>query len=391
MQLNSHNDWDKLIEVIVGSSLGTFPVITWAKPEKIDGAVWDQALKVCSTAYPKWFYEEVEEDLDKLSAILSNLGSKVFRPTPFDYSRRLTSPYWASTSNNSYNVRDLNLVVGNTLIESASPLHSRFFEAQTLYEIWYEYLKDGFNWLCAPKPRLIGNQIVAHPGKPEFISPAEEEAYKKLTNGRSEILHTLKESEILFEAANTLRLGKDLLYLESSSGNKLGLNWLRQALGDSYRVHSTSSIYRASHIDSTILALKPGLILVNSKRVNESNLPKIFEKWDKIYFDDVAPTSEAELRFQKEYRDPACQELKNLGFDSNLGEMSSPWVGMNVLSFSPNCVLVDARQISLMKILEEKKFTVVPVTMRHIYTQGGGIHCATLDTVRESKLEDYFT
>jgi N-dimethylarginine dimethylaminohydrolase len=44
-----------------------------------------------------------------------------------------------------------------------------------------------------------------------------------------------------------------------------------------------------------------------------------------------------------------------------------------------------------MKILEEKKFTVVPVKMRHIYTQGGGIHCATLDTVRESKLEDYFT
>jgi glycine amidinotransferase/scyllo-inosamine-4-phosphate amidinotransferase 1 len=28
--------------------------------------------------------------------------------------------------------------------------------------------------------------------------------------------------------------------------------------------------------------------------------------------------------------------------------------------------------------------------MRHIYTQGGGIHCATLDTVRDSKLESYF-
>ena len=32
-------------------------------------------------------------------------------------------------------------------------------------------------------------------------------------------------------------------------------------------------------------------------------------------------------------------------------------------------------------------FKIVPIKMRHIYTQGGGIHCATLDTVRDSKLE----
>ena len=42
------------------------------------------------------------------------------------------------------------------------------------------------------------------------------------------------------------------------------------------------------------------------------------------------------------------------------------------------------------KKLEEYKIKVIPIKMRHIYTQGGGIHCATLDTVRESKLEEYF-
>ena len=42
-------------------------------------------------------------------------------------------------------------------------------------------------------------------------------------------------------------------------------------------------------------------------------------------------------------------------------------------------------------LFENKNFTVIPVPMRHMYTQGGGIHCATLDTVRESKLEDYFS
>ena len=70
--------------------------------------------------------------------------------------------------------------------------------------------------------------------------------------------------------------------------------------------------------------------------------------------------------------------------------MSSPWVGMNFLSVDQETVIVDERQMSLIKVLEKQKFTVIPIKMRHIYTQGGGIHCATVDTVREGGLEDYF-
>jgi N-dimethylarginine dimethylaminohydrolase len=70
--------------------------------------------------------------------------------------------------------------------------------------------------------------------------------------------------------------------------------------------------------------------------------------------------------------------------------MASPWVGMNFLSVNPETVVVDERQTNLIRLLESLKFTVVPVRMRHIYTQGGGIHCATLDTVRDSVLESYF-
>jgi N-dimethylarginine dimethylaminohydrolase len=57
---------------------------------------------------------------------------------------------------------------------------------------------------------------------------------------------------------------------------------------------------------------------------------------------------------------------------------------------NPDTVVVDERQTNLIRLLEKHRFTVVPVKMRHIYTQGGGIHCATLDTVRESALESYF-
>ena len=165
---------------------------------------------------------------------------------------------------------------------------------------------------------------------------------------------------------------------------------MQSVLGDEYRVHLTSDIYRSSHIDSTAMCLKPGLVLLNSTRVNEKNCPEIFNKWDKIFFEDVAPTSKAELKFQKEFRDPLGNEIESLGFQTNLHDMSTPWVGMNFLSVDQETVIVDERQTSLIKLLENKNFTVIPIKMRHIYTQGGGIHCATLDTVREGGLEDYF-
>jgi len=139
------------------------------------------------------------------------------------------------------------------------------------------------------------------------------------------------------------------------------------------------------------LALRPGLVMLNSARVSEKNCPPMFKTWDKVWFEDVAPTVDTELKFQREVRDPIASKLEDLGFKTNLRDMASPWVGMNFLSLDPQTVVVDERQKALIEILETMKFVVVPIRMRHIYTQGGGIHCATLDTVRESKLEDYFS
>ncbi len=163
----------------------------------------------------------------------------------------------------------------------------------------------------------------------------------------------------------------------------------QSVLGDEYKVHTTS-IYRSSHIDSTIFCLKPGLVLLNEARVNESNCPEVFKNWDKIWFSDVAPTSNEELALQKDVREPIGKRLIELGFKTNLLLMSSPWVGLNFLSISTDTVVVESRQTNLIKMFENSGFTVIPVQMRHMYTQMGGIHCATLDTVRDSKLESYF-
>ena len=390
-KINSHNEWDKLKEIIVGTGLGTTGTITWDRGKKIDQKIVDQAINLAKESYPKWLSDEVEEDLNGLAAILKKLGAIVHRPQPFNLSNIYSSPFWHSNSNNLYNARDLNLVVGNSIIESPSYLASRYFESTGLYEIFYKYFEKGFKWIAGPKPKL--NYEVKLPyfkddNNRELSS--EDVKHKILTKGRLEKLHRLAEKEIVFEAANTLRMGKDLLYLVSSSGNFLGAKWLQTILGNDYKVHITKDIYRSSHIDSTLIVLKPGLILINSARVNEKNCPAIFKKWEKIYFEEVAPTSEVELKIQKDIRDPIAYKLKELGFNSNISDMSSPWVGMNLLSVDQETALVDKRQEKLISLLEKKKFKVIPVKMRHLYTQGGGLHCATLDTVRDSKLESYF-
>ena len=391
MKINSHNEWDKLKEVIVGSAKGLAATIEWHHEDEISKENMEKAVALGKKASPSWFVEEIIEDLDNLSNSLKDFGANVKRPKEHNISKFYSSPFWTSSGNNLYNVRDLNLVVGNKVIESPSHNISRYFETTALYDIWYEYFDEGFTWIAGPKPKLEINPVKPYfRDEKERVLTDEDKMHQELTGGRLEKLHKLAEDEILFEAANTVRMGRDLLYLVSSSGNYKGGKWLQSVLGDEYKVHMTDTLYRASHLDSTVLCLKPGLVLLNSKRASKDNLPEIFNKWDKIWFEDVAPTSEKELKFQKDIRDPIAKELADMGFSSNLGSMSSPWVGMNILSLDPETVLIDERQTNLIKKLEEYRFKTIPVKLRHMYTQGGGIHCATLDTVRESKLESYF-
>ena len=60
---------------------------------------------------------------------------------------------------------------------------------------------------------------------------------------------TPRNDEPAFDAANVLRLGQDLIYLVSATGNELGGRWLQTILGDKFRVHFLKDVYYGSHID----------------------------------------------------------------------------------------------------------------------------------------------
>ena len=50
-------------------------------------------------------------------------------------------------------------------------------------------------------------------------------------------------------------------------------------------------------------------------------------------------------------------------------------------------VIVQATQINLISLLEQKGFTVVPIHMRHQRSLGGGPHCCTVELEREYDLD----
>ena len=102
-------------------------------------------------------------------------------------------------------------------------------------------MNSGARWYGAPKPMLLNS----------------------LFEGADMEKPTPRNDEPAFDAANVLRFGQDLIYLVSATGNEMGGQWLQSILGDKFRVHFFKDVYYGSHINSTLVALRPGLILCN--------------------------------------------------------------------------------------------------------------------------------
>ena len=386
MKLNSHNEWSPLREVVLGTVEGFIPPLEFPNVQE---KIVAEANSLVAKAYPRWYLEEVAEDLANLESVFQSFGIKILRPSWQENSANFSGPNWAAQGYDIYNVRDLHIVFGDTLIVSASASRFRFFEHYALQNIFYNhYMPEGIRWIYAPPPCLRGEYVEEYQRPWTALEESEDERHIALSGGLSETFHRLTENEILFDAANIIRIGEDVLYLVSSTGNRLAGKWLQSVLGSHYRVHITD-LYRSSHLDSTVLPLKPGSVLLNSNRVGPENYPKIFQKWDKLYFGDVVPVPENEIKFHQDVRLTVFRELKAMGVNSALEHISSPWAGLNVLSINPETILVHDLQLPLIRLLEGRGFNVIPIRMRHLYSMMGGLHCSTLDTVREGSLEDY--
>jgi len=351
LKIISNNDWDPLKEIIVGrADNARIPTVDRSTMSMSYTNYDIEKIKPLAGPYPKWLIEEANEDADELCKVLTTAGVKVHRPLPIDHSKTFSTPDWTTTGWYTWCPRDLLLPLDNLMIETPSPCRSRQFETTAYHDIMVEAVTDGTEWISAPRPRLL------------------DESYQFTDLSKP----SLNNLEPIFDAPNCIRLGRDILFQISNTGNWLGFQWLKNTLEPrGYRLHAAKHVYSFAHFDSTIIPLRPGLVLLNSTRVNTKNCPKLFESWDKIYFQDVNI---------------------NPVTSSGPGSVSpcSPYIGMNILSIDENTVVVGKDQTNLIKVLEQHKYNVIPTQMRHAQTLSGGYHCMTLDIVRQGSLENYF-
>ena len=302
--IRSFNEWDTLREVVVGSAAGA----NWPDQDPIfalesQRTTWHHT-PVPKGPVPQWVIDETNEDLQGLVDILEDCGVAVHRPQANDF----------VMSGGMYNYcpRDRLLVAGEILIDTAMMYPCRDQEIH-------------------------------------YLSCVTAQAAVK----------SMPRQGMILDAANVCRLNDVYLCLISVSGNQAAIDWLDTALPDIQI--ETCNFYSGVHIDSTVVPLREGLVMLRADKITEQNCPKIFQSWEKIWVKDVVPQ------------------------DFHQYPWASDWIAMNLLSISPDTVIMDANQKDLRRDLETRGITVIPHRLRHSRTLGGGYHCVTLDLWRESR------
>ena len=304
MKISSHNEWDPLRSVVVGTATGA----NWPSHDpryqlESQRTLWKET-PVPTGPVPQEIIDIANRELDHLALTLHQLGVEVWRPTDRDFV--------ASQGMYNYCPRDRLLVAGTTIVDPAMFYTCRDQEIECLQEI---------------------------------VDSAER------------VLHMPKGDAFILDAANVCRMNDNWIYLVSQSGNVAALEWLRENFPE--KNIEACGFYSGVHIDSTIIPLDEGLVLLNGSRVNEENLPQCLKDWDRIYLNDCV----AREFYQYPY--------------------ASKWIGMNMLVVRPGLVIVDSIQETLIAILHSKGIHTIPMPLTHSRTLGGGFHCTTLDLHRE--------
>jgi len=385
----SSNEWGRLRACIVGVC-GNYVPLAWSwnhREERRGRRSVEEVYDFLNNVIPAWYRDEVAEDLEVFAGQLEAFGVRVLRPDDQLVPSWLETQSVQAAGSDFYNMRDLHLMVGTKLIRASSACPARWMEPVLQNRFWNQLTEQlPIRLICAPTPQLETDPTTALLQEDDDLRALrahEEERHIELGGDPNLIWHRLVENEILFDAANVVRLGPKVIYLVSSSGNSSGATWLSRVLGSEVSVETTQA-YRSSHLDSTILPLNDETALVNAARVNLRNLPKALQSWKVLFFEDCATIPDQEIDFHRSVRIPAAEYLSALGYESNLSEMSSPWAGLNVLSLDERTVCVESRQTKLIELLERNGFNVVRVQLRHPYTMLGGLHCSTLDLWRDA-------
>ncbi|MFG2614022.1 inosamine-phosphate amidinotransferase 1 [Streptomyces anulatus] len=311
---------------------------------------------------PQQIVDELNEDVTGYAEALAGCGVRVLRPSAPGKDVQVSSPWWSSGATPPLNVRDNAVILGETIVETAPHIRGRVFENDHLKPHFNRYFEQGANWLSMPRPALAAGSLDTayfdQQGIDVTAAMADEVALPIDGLGL----------EMVFDGAQCIRLGRDVLVNAANHNHELAYRWLERNFPD-LRLHRLPGI-ADNHVDSIVVPLCPGLMLLRSPHYLQY-LPEAMRGWEAIY---PPPSTVPE------------QDYTEFGF---VIPTASRYIDINVLSVDEATVVVNSLYPELIALLEQRGFTVVPVQHRHRRLFGGGHHCFTLDTVRDGGPEDY--
>ena len=304
--ISTYNEWDPLEAcVVVSATAANCPTGDPVFAQESDKTTWNQT-PVPSGPVPQAIVDQANRELDVLSETLAHYGATVYRPRQMD-----------------------------------------FVKNQGLYNY------------CPRDRLLIWNDIIVDVNMMYPCRDQEIQNYSRLLAQARQVVTMPRDQGLVLDAANVCRLGDTWLFLESASGNRAAYEWLSSQFP---QVNiELCNFYAGVHIDSTIVPLREGLVMLNADRVTPANCPRVFRDWQKIWVTDdmIVP--------QDFYQYP----------------YASKWIAMNMLAVDPETVILDAAQTQLITKLKKHNIDSIPLTLSHSRTLGGGFHCVTLDTRRQ--------
>lgn len=352
--VNSNTSFGKLKDVVVGRELQLerrLSDVTFRQfyREALDEKIYESPFEHYHVTMD--LIDKRNEQLDNLASVLSQYCT-VHRPEPLTKIIPFTTPSFKSELSSASNVRDLTLVYNDKLIETPTFVRNRYYENTLLYDV-YNKVSGGKNWFKAPLTELTEDTIdLGHWGD-------------------SRDYNNIPDNYVMaIDGAQFLRIGKDCIVNINSYNQWLGYEWVKSFFPetDFHVLHVADN-----HIDGCIVCLRPGVFLVDPKYYGIKDLlPEKFRNWTYLYPDDL----------------PDNIDVTGMT-DIDIRLASSRGMDVNVLSIDENTVVVNKRAYGVKKVLERAGFDIVEVELDHGEIFAGGIHCSTLDLVRDDEYISY--
>jgi glycine amidinotransferase len=384
--VKSWDEWSPLKRVIGGRPEGTnvpAPEPAWWYDLPRGGfplpqyGPFPQDMVDAANEQMEYFYGQIE----KRGAIVDRIDIQ-----PFMLNKPLGSgPGWIQMNAHGVNnVRDVCMIHGHYILDCTTVRRSRIYERFNLRPVFDRYVREDPEAVhfSAPFPMLTDESYVRNYYYDMENTWTDAEKLEKLHKGEFQ----LTDKEMLMDAADAMRFGKDVFHQVSCVTNPRGFEWLQRMFAElGIRFHAMyfdsppsdsgkPDNFHPWHIDVNFVPLKPGLCIYNPdwKPTDE----RVFELF-KINDWELVPAARP------------VRVHKNDVYLTGLYEGKS-WISMNTFSFDEKTVFVEAGETAYAEQLEKLGFEVVPIPYEKVIPFGGALHCTTLDVYRESECVDYF-